>query len=72
MILRCLRQFTEKQQKTRSWRCLPVYSLIFITVYGLAGGSAGVEQKRWVFPAAEAASVFHTFLVLFQKIILVA
>ena len=71
-ILWCFRRVTEQQQKIRSWRCLPVFSLIFITVYGLAGGSAGVDQKRWVFPRRKAASVFHTFSVLLKKIILVA
>ena len=61
LILWCFRQITEKQQKIRSWRCLLVFSLIFITVYGLAGGSAGVDQKKWLFPRRKRHRFFTRF-----------
>ena len=61
LILWCIRQITEKQQKIRSWRCLPVFSLIFITVYGLAGGSAGVDQKSGYFRGGSGIGFSHVF-----------
>ena len=72
LILWCLRQITEQQQKIRSWRCLLVFSLIFITVYGLAGGSAGVDQKKWLFPRRKRHRFFTRFWCCSKKIILVA
>ena len=67
LILWCLRQITEKQQKISFWRCLPVLSLIFITVYGLAGGSAGVDQKSVYSRGGKRPRFFTSFWCCSKK-----